>query len=165
MMRDNMPSKIPRMINNRPLPSAVDKVIPLPFIIKKSTGKLILTGTEACRGGIPESLATTIRWTTVELRADGSEKTTSPLSWTLNALDSDPFNWRVTRSAASPSSTWMCPMTEPTGKADSLTMNSYSANSKRGSQSLTSRTVTSTVAVSFCPWIFNQNLVNQTGKN
>lgn len=151
MMRDKIPSNIPRMISKSPLPSAVDKVIPLPFIIKKSTGKLILSGTEACRGGIPESLATTIRWITVELREDGSEKMTSPLSWTLKALDSGPFNCRFTRSAASPSSTWTRPMTDPTGKADSLTMNSYSANSKRGSQSLTSRTVTSTVAVSFCP--------------
>lgn len=67
-------------------------------------------------------------------------------------LDSDPFNWKLTRSPTSPSWTRIRPIIAPVGKADSVTMNSYSASSKRGSQSLTSRTVTLTVAVSFCTY-------------
>lgn len=47
MMRDKIPSKMPRMMSKRPLPSAGDKVMPLSLAIKKSTGKLILTATEA----------------------------------------------------------------------------------------------------------------------
>lgn len=47
MTNDKTPSRMPSIISKSPLPSALETVILLPFNIEKSTGKFILTGTDA----------------------------------------------------------------------------------------------------------------------